>query len=765
MNRLTALAGLLALLALAVGTSVFLSGAPGAAATMPAFDAISHPYVQRATTDKAVYAPGASGNILISLRNPEAFPLAATIATSISLNAAQVRQVMSAVTVPPMKTAQVVVPFTVPNSDDRGYRVGIIVTDPRGKTVDHAMTAIDVQGSKIHARFPRQCWVSRWDKAIDAASLIASQIAWHCNTVQGYALYYRPELAPPPSMSSWPSLSNLTVSRTTVRDVIAAAHAANMPVGFFQATGEAYSGWRSQPIKPDLSWGSFRNRCGLRGSCTQDDLDRSPQQPDNWTRFGWQADHLDFFDPCSPGWQQFLISRSISPMMEQFAFDFWQADTVGAPVQPTYDSKGRPIDTVRCLSDFTSGAAARLGKPVILNNVSGWGMADAASTGRQPYLYRETWNFDTPYYPGLNGIVSGAPDAIRRQTRRAIVQPGYINRTLAEQCSTGARAAGCTVNANSARLATAMFAIAGSTWMNHPDDGCIMTNVFVEGYHLPCSASVTSALLSYKAFEVGYQNLLRDTVTDSTEACEITSGAKGGVIGAAGEVYALGKTRPGFQICHLLNLTGVSSNDWTDLDGTKEKPTELSGVAMKLYYFGDAVVRGRNRLWWASPDYAAGAPQSLNYKTGSDANGNYVTFTLPGLRYWNQIVLETSLVGNDLAIDARKPIRGAWLGTASAGIASANDRAITSCCRNQAGYRQVQFGQSAASIVGITYTASAPTVITLRLGSSAGEVLGSCHLPAGRMATVTCPVKATRGLHDLFMEFEGPAELHSFRFS
>jgi hypothetical protein len=418
-----------------------------------------------------------------------------------------------------------------------------------------------------------------------------------------------------------------------------------MPVGFFQATGEAYSDWPSQKVRPQLAWGSFRNRCGVADRCSADDMDQSPRTPDNWTKYGWQADHLDFFDPCSTGWQDFLLSRSIKPMMEQFGFDFWQADTVGAPVQPTFDGQGRALDTVRCLTKFTTAAQARLGKPVVLNTVSGWGLDDAVRKGGQPYLYRETWNFDTPFYPELNGIVGGTVETMRKgatgRTARAIVQPAYINRTLAENCSTHARTSGCTVNAPSALLATAMFALAGSTWMNHADHGCILTNVFVEGYHLPCSSALIDGLLSYKAFEVGYETLLRDGTRDSTQPCVITAGAKGGTVGAAGEVYMLGKARPGFQICHLLNLTGVSSNAWADLDGTKEAPTRLGPVAMKLYYVGEEVRNGRNALWWASPDQAAGAAQALAYTTGADAAGNFVAFTLPALGYWDMVVLET----------------------------------------------------------------------------------------------------------------------------
>jgi dextranase len=618
---------------------------PGHAATMPSLDPATHPYIRLISTQKAVYAPGESGKVLITLRNPGASALKVRVVTTIHFNTAMLHEATDSASIEASSSATVTVPFTAPVAGERGYRLAVTVKNMDGAIVDTAAGAIDVQSSRLHVRFPRQCWISHWDGEVDAVSLIASQVAWHCNTIQSYASYYRPELAPPASLDEWRSLSNLPIRRAAIRNTIAAAHAAGMPIGFFQATGEAYSDWPTQAVRPQLAWGSFRNRCGLAGKCTADDMDQSPALPENWTKYGWQADHLDFFDPCSKGWQTFLLSRSIKPMMEQFAFDFWQADTVGAPVQPTFDAQGRPLDTVRCLADFTSAAQERLGKPAVLNTVSGWGLDDAAGQGRQPYLYRETWDFDTPYYPGLNGIVASTVEAMRKggsgHAGRAIVQPGYINRTLAQACSTHARTSGCTVNAPSALLATAMFAIAGSTWMNHPDQGCVATNVFVEGYHLPCAPGLIDALLSYKAFEVSYQNLLRDGTRDSNQPCQITTGAKGGTVGAAGEVYLLGKAQPGFQICHLLNLTGVSSNAWADLDGTKETPTKLGRIAMKLYYSGDPVRSGHNTLWWASPDHAAGAAQPLAYTTGADPSGRYVLFTLPELGYWDMVVLET----------------------------------------------------------------------------------------------------------------------------
>ena len=614
------------------------------ATVLPSLDTASHRMIRLATTDKAVYAPGAAGKVLVTLINHHNLVVVARVAAEIYRDTVLVDTAHATASIPPSATAVVALPFIAPRAGERGYRVGVTAASAGGTLRDTAVAAIDVQTSRLHARFPRQCWISHWDGAIDATVLIAAQVAWHCNTVQSYASYYRPERAPPAELAEWRSLSNLTVSRRAIRDVIAAAHAANMPVGFFQGTAEAYADWPGQAVRPSLAWGAFADRCGLSGKCTADDLDRSPPKPDNWSRYGWRADHIDFFDPCRREWQDFAFGHAIKPMIEQFGFDFWQADTVGAPIQPTFDAAGRPLDTARCLTALTTSAAARLGTPVVLNSVSGWGLDDAVRRGRQPYLYRETWDFDTPYYPGLNGVVGGVAAGAVGGRPRALVQPAYINRTLAESCATRAPNPDCRVNQPAALLATAMVALAGSTWMNHADHGCIVTNVFIEGYHLPCAPPLVDALLSYKAFEVAYENLLRGS-GDSRQPCVTTSGGTGGSVGRAGEVYLLGKASAGRQICHLLNLTGVASNDWADLKGVKARPLPLDSLTLKLYYSGNAVDMRRDRLWSASPDRAAGAAQRLPYTTGSDQAGHYVRFVLPSLVYWTMVVLETHSPG------------------------------------------------------------------------------------------------------------------------
>jgi len=740
--------------------SALLLGFTAPALAAPTYDPATHPLIDMVRTEKATYKPGDSGNVVVVLRNTTGSAFSGTLATRIYLNSNGIDLPGTAVSLEAGAQTTINVPFTITNTGEKGYLVNAVLTASGGAIADAAAGAIDVQNTPINGKYPRQCWVSKATPGMNVSAQVTSLLNWRCNSIQAYDVYYRPELAPPPNLASWPALNNDTVSRTTIENLISSAHSANMAVGFFQATGEAYSNFTQQAVKPSLAWGSFRNRCGLTGSCTESDLDRSPQAPDNWTQFGWQADHLDFFNPCNPGWQNFLVGKSIRPMMQQFAFDFWQADTVGEPPQPTYDYRGNPLATQACLSGLTNQAASALRKPVILNMVSGFGQVVTASNTQQPYLYRETWNFDTPYVPGINSLLYD-DFGIRRYSTRPVLTPAYINRTLASGCAAGTITSGCAVNANSSRIATAIFAIAGTSLMNHADEICVLTNVYVPGSHLPCSASTAQRLLDYKAFEVGYQHLLRDGAGNAPEAALLSgSGVVQSTVGAANAVYSVAKTKAGYQILHFLNQTGVTVNDWTDLDGNKQTPTALTNIAVKMYYVGNVVVPGTNRLWWATPDSENGAPRSLSYTAGTDVGGNFITFAVPALSVWDMIVLETSVVDVNGNISARQPIRGGWYTTASSGVSYGVGSAVVAPGSGLwAAYRGVDFTSTSPTSVTVTYRSLAPTAVSYMLDGPTGAPIAACNLPSSGGATVTytCPVTNATGLRTLAVRFNNQA--------
>jgi hypothetical protein len=63
------------------------------------------------------------------------------------------------------------------------------------------------------------------------------------------------------------------------------------------------------------------------------------------------------------------------------------------------------------------------------------------------------------------------------------------------------------------------------------------------------------------------------------------------------------------------------------------EPIEQDNVLVTYYYGGGTV----NTVNLASPDFIGSSLQALTFQTGSDANGSFVSFHVPSLKYWDMI--------------------------------------------------------------------------------------------------------------------------------
>ena len=69
---------------------------------------------------------------------------------------------------------------------------------------------------------------------------------------------------------------------------------------------------------------------------------------------------------------------------------------------------------------------------------------------------------------------------------------------------------------------------------------------------------------------------------------------------------------------------------WRDIDGTQPEPDVISNITLRMK------AKNAAKVWVATPDVLGGAPLELNFKQ----EGDYVTFTVPSLKYWTMIVVE-----------------------------------------------------------------------------------------------------------------------------
>ncbi|HVK46568.1 MAG TPA: glycoside hydrolase family 66 protein, partial [Pseudobacter sp.] len=142
-----------------------------------------------------------------------------------------------------------------------------------------------------------------------------------------------------------------------------------------------------------------------------------------------------------------------------------------------------------------------------------------------------------------------------------------------------------------------------------------------------------NALVRYYDFMVAYENLLRDGGTFNTPVVSCTNGKA--VIGnwpaQQGKVAAIGKEYANRQVLHLVNFTNANSLEWRDTNGTQVKPVNIENMEIKI-----TAAKAVKKVWLASPDAGNGVAAALNFTQ----TGNEVTVTVPGMQYWNMLVLE-----------------------------------------------------------------------------------------------------------------------------
>jgi len=74
----------------------------------------------------------------------------------------------------------------------------------------------------------------------------------------------------------------------------------------------------------------------------------------------------------------------------------------------------------------------------------------------------------------------------------------------------------------------------------------------------------------------------------------------------------------------------ANSLSWRDLDGSMPEPETITSLPLGVH------ASSVKKIWVASPDNYGGAPQELKFKQ----QGDYVTFTIPSLKYWTMVVIE-----------------------------------------------------------------------------------------------------------------------------
>lgn len=236
----------------------------------------------------------------------------------------------------------------------------------------------------------------------------------------------------------------------------------------------------------------------------------------------------------------------------------------------------------------------------------------------------DTWASDAYYVADLtsgNHTIKLARDA---------GDSGYIN---LDHLTLG------TFDEDSVRLANAAFAASGAFHIEMGEGDQMLGHPYFPNSSKQMRSSLQTAMKDHYDFITAYENLLFDPDLiegDSGLQWISISGESLSGDGSGDTIWVLKKRNADYDVVHLINLTNDNDDEWRNRAST---PTTKSNLSVKYYVGPDVSVSG---VYVASPDLDHGATESRSYTTGSDSNGNYVSFTVPTLEYWDMIYIKRS---------------------------------------------------------------------------------------------------------------------------
>ncbi|MDI4644336.1 glycoside hydrolase family 66 protein [Cohnella hashimotonis] len=584
--------------------------------------------IAKVSTDKARYNPGSPVTITVKLVNSTG---AAVNNGTVTLSFKHLENELPGTS--QVKTfslasggsTSLTYTWTSPSTDFQGYAVEAWAKDSAGTIVDNRNTAVDV--SSNWTKFPRYGFLSIFpNQSASASSATVDMLKdYHINALQFYDWQWKHHMPVKGSTAnpdaSWPDIANRTIYKQTVVDYINASHNSNISAMNYNLINGAVDGYGEDGSGVSNQWGLFNG-------------------PDHGTQAsvsmpgGWATSHLWTFNPADTGWQNYIIGKE-QQVFDAFAFDGWHVDQLGNP-GTKYDYAGNAVSFQNTFKPFLNAAKAALGKTIVFNNVDEYGRIPTAQSNVD-MMYTELW--------GARSF-SNVKTVLDFQTGdsggKASVFPLYMNYNYQNNFTDANPGY---FNTPGVLLADAGFFAMGAQHLELGDDLKMLDHEYFPNHHLVMTDDLKKRLLNYYDFAVAYENLLRDGLTNTTNAVSL-NGLASSATSDANKVWTFTKAGNGYDVIQMVNQLGIANTDIRDSDANKPAPTSQSNVSVK-YYYGSGTVNSVN---FASPDYENGKTSQLNFTTGADTGGAYVQFTIPTLQYWDMVYIKKGNSSQSIAV-------------------------------------------------------------------------------------------------------------------
>jgi dextranase len=497
--------------------------------------------------------------------------------------------------------------WITPEHDFRGYMAEVYALENNVETI-YATIAVDV--SSDWTRFPRYGFLTDYSQFSDEElnKVIDNLNRHHINGLQFYDWHNKHHMPLPVSgsipASKWKDIINRDVYFSTVEGYITCAHNRNMKAMFYNLI---YGAWKDAELDGvQKEWYVYNDN-----THTNRDFHSLPTPP--------FLSNIYLLDPSNTDWQKYLINQD-RIVYEHLNFDGFHMDQLGnRGNRYTYD--GSFLNLSQTYQSFIEADKAdQPEKYSVMNAVNQYGQEGIAAAPTN-FLYTEVWDpFDT--YADLANLIK-QNNVLGNQSKNSVLA-AYVNYDLADEKGYFNTASVLMTNA-------VIFAFGGA----HLELGeHMLAKEYFPNDNLAMKTDLQIALVSYYDFLVAYQNLLRDggsfnTVDAKSLDHKMTLATWPAV---KGFVAIVGKQLENKQVIHFINFTDSSTDMWRDNEGIQVIPAMIKDAKVEL-----TSTETIKNITVASPDIIGGASRSIHFIQVE----NKIYFTLPELKYWSMVVMES----------------------------------------------------------------------------------------------------------------------------
>lgn len=435
-----------------------------------------------------------------------------------------------------------------PVGDGKGYSIYVQEFDRNKQLIARGTKALDV--SSDWTKFPRYGYVTNFDQSPKEARKSILKLAQQgVNIIQFYDWMNKHHL-PASTDPQWKDIANRTVRRDTVLAMTDECRKLGIKSMAYNLAFGAYDDAFTDGSKVQPEWQLFK--------------DSELKEP--WVHplpKGWATPRLRLMDPGNGAWQDYLNGQ-MAKAIRELGFDGWHIDQLGDQGE-LFDATGKPVLLAsRFPSLLESARKAFPKRPLIFNNVAGYGLPETGSSSMD-CLYIEAWDWYAKTYGDLSQRILDARKA--SDFKKQVVIAGYINSRYQEQFS-GKKPGYFNEGAFESTLATILAS--GGWWLGPGDGSDWLGAEYFPNKNLELSPRSREVLRRYTLFGTAYQNLLRGNPR---------------FVEARGwneDVVTLRFETNQTVVLQVLNFTGIGNREWRDLDSTARVPSMIANPVIPL---------------------------------------------------------------------------------------------------------------------------------------------------------------------------------------